>query len=165
MARRRSGADSCHDRDEALLWLRGALARGRVGTIEDVIDAGDHVVTTMRSPVAIAARANVATFRDGKVVDMRAYVSVPAALAAVGRPAAGRPSLADAEVAQSRRAAAAPHRCSPTHERIARECLITVPSGSLSAGSFVAPVAARSSSRDPLRSNGIGLPWAATTFS
>src|SRR5207247_2316981 len=51
------------------------------------------------------------------------------------------------------------------HLRIARECAITVPSGSFSAGSFVCPVAARSSSRDPLRRKGIGLPCAAITLS
>ena len=37
---------------------------------------------------------------------------------------------------------------------------MTVPSGSLSAGSFVAPVASRSSSRVPLHRKGSGLPWA-----
>ena len=42
------------------------------------------------------------------------------------------------------------HACSATHARIARECVSTVPSGSLSAGSFVSPVASRSSSREPL---------------
>src|SRR5215213_9722273 len=40
-----------------------------------------------------------------------------------------------------------------------------VPSGSLRTGSFVSPVALRSSSREPLRRNGIGWPWAAITFS
>jgi hypothetical protein len=48
---------------------------------------------------------------------------------------------------------------------MSRECESTVPSASFSVGSFVSPVAARSSSREPLRRNGIGLPWAATTFS
>ena len=48
---------------------------------------------------------------------------------------------------------------------MAREGVRTVPSGSLSAGSFVAPVALRRSSREPLRRKGIGLPWAATTLS
>ena len=42
---------------------------------------------------------------------------------------------------------------------------MTVPSGSLSAGSLVCPVASRSSSREPLRRNRIGLPWPAITFS
>src|SRR2546421_1130296 len=55
--------------------------------------------------------------------------------------------------------------CCSTHLKIAREWAITLPSGSLSAGSFVSPVAWRSSSREPLRRKGIGLPWAAITFS
>jgi hypothetical protein len=46
--------------------------------------------------------------------------------------------------------------CSATHARIARECVSTVPSGSLSAGSFVSPVASRSPSREPLRKKGSG---------
>ncbi len=78
------GPDSCHNRDEALVWIRRALAHGRIGSLEDVIDAGDRVVTVMRPPGASAQRANVATFRNGKVVEMQAYESVATALAAVG---------------------------------------------------------------------------------
>jgi hypothetical protein len=48
--------------------------------------------------------------------------------------------------------------CWRIQERIAREWVMTVPSGSLSAGSFVPPVALRNSSREPLRKKGIGLP-------
>ena len=54
--------------------------------------------------------------------------------------------------------------CWPIQEKMAREWVMTVPSGSLSAGSFVAPVApvaSRSSSREPLRRKGNGLPWPA----
>jgi hypothetical protein len=47
---------------------------------------------------------------------------------------------------------------SATHDRIAFEWAITVPSATFSAGSFVSPVAARRSSREPFRRNGIGLP-------
>jgi hypothetical protein len=54
---------------------------------------------------------------------------------------------------------------SSIQERMSREWVMTLPSGSFSAGSFVPPVAARSSSREPLRRKGIGLPWAATTLS
>src|SRR3954453_1636389 len=46
--------------------------------------------------------------------------------------------------------------CSALQRRIAREWVSTVPSGSLSAGSFFEPVAAWSSAREPLRRNGIG---------
>jgi hypothetical protein len=48
---------------------------------------------------------------------------------------------------------------------MAREWAMNVPSGSLSTGSLVAPVASHSSSREPLRRKGIGLLWAATTLS
>jgi hypothetical protein len=56
-------------------------------------------------------------------------------------------------------------RCSAIQAKIAREGMSTLPSVSFSAGSFVEPVAFSSSSREPLRKNGIGLPCAATTFS
>ena len=49
-------------------------------------------------------------------------------------------------------------RCALIQSRIARECVSTEPSASFSVGSFSEPVASRSSSRDPLRRNGIGLP-------
>jgi ketosteroid isomerase-like protein len=77
------GPGSCHNRDEALEFIRRARAAGRMGQLEDVVDAGDRVVVVMRPPSG-DLRANVTTFRDGKVVEMQAYERVAAALEAVG---------------------------------------------------------------------------------
>src|SRR2546421_7029212 len=55
--------------------------------------------------------------------------------------------------------------CSLIQEKIAREGASTVPSLSFITGSFLLPVAASNSSREPLRRNGIGLPCAAITLS
>ncbi|HEV3228687.1 MAG TPA: nuclear transport factor 2 family protein [Solirubrobacteraceae bacterium] len=84
------GPWSCHNREDALDFIRQARSNGRVGELVDVIEAGERVVVVMRPPGALAdsadeLRANVTTFRDGKVVEMQAYPSVSAALQAVGR--------------------------------------------------------------------------------
>jgi ketosteroid isomerase-like protein len=76
--------DSCHNRDEAIHFIALAIDRGVVGDLVDVIDAGDQVVVVMRPPNQKQLRANLTTFRDGKVVRMVAYESRGAALAAVG---------------------------------------------------------------------------------
>jgi hypothetical protein len=57
--------------------------------VEDVVEAGDGVVLIMRPLQAAASernelRANVTTFRGGKVIEMRAYPHVSDALKAVG---------------------------------------------------------------------------------
>ena len=50
----------------------------------DVIGVGDQVVAVMRPPGADALRANLTTFRNGKFVEMVAFESPEAALAAAG---------------------------------------------------------------------------------
>jgi ketosteroid isomerase-like protein len=79
---------SCRSRDEALTFLRAALERRGVGRLVDLIDAGDDVVIIMQPPtvdgVTPPRRANVTTFRDGKVVEMVAYENPEAALTAAG---------------------------------------------------------------------------------
>src|SRR4051794_7668427 len=83
-----------------------------------------------------------------------------AAWATVDHAARGRPRPLDRQgIGPGRRAQLA----RAIHARIAREWVMTVPSGNLSAGSFVSPVAFRSSSREPFLRNGIGWPWAAIT--
>jgi ketosteroid isomerase-like protein len=81
-----SAEGACRNREEALAFMRGAANRGGIGELVDVIDAGDHVVVIMRPRVPGDARppvrANVTTFRDGKVVEIVAYDSPEAALAA-----------------------------------------------------------------------------------
>jgi ketosteroid isomerase-like protein len=81
-------AGSCRNRDQALRYMRAAIDQGGLGRLVDVIDAGDQVVVVLEPPVPAGAtperRANVSTFRDGKVVEMVAYESVDDALAATG---------------------------------------------------------------------------------
>jgi ketosteroid isomerase-like protein len=81
------GRDSCHDRDEVLHFIRQAVRRGAVGELVEVIDAGDQVVVVMRprreGRLDVAGlRANVTSFRAGKVVRIVAYETPEAALAA-----------------------------------------------------------------------------------
>ena len=68
--------------------MRQAWVRQGPGELVDVVDAGDNVVLIMRpAPDGTgppATSANVATFRDGKVVEMVHYPDLRHALAAVG---------------------------------------------------------------------------------
>lgn len=76
----------CHNRGEALEFMRQAHRRGAIGELVDVIDAGDRVVVVMQPPAAEGEepelRANLTTFRGGKVVEMVAYETPEEALAA-----------------------------------------------------------------------------------
>lgn len=88
------GDQSCHDREEAMHFIREAATHGIVGELVDVIDAGDQVVVVMRrrgrqEVDRSELHANVTTFREGKVVRMVAYESPEAAVAATRM--AGRP--------------------------------------------------------------------------
>jgi ketosteroid isomerase-like protein len=80
-------AGACHNRTEALEFMRRARRRGGIGELVDVIGAGDSVVVIMR-PVDETdpgeLRANVTTFRDGKVVEMVHYANPDEARAAAG---------------------------------------------------------------------------------
>jgi ketosteroid isomerase-like protein len=84
-----TATDACHDRRQALEFMRRALAGGALGELVDVVDAGDKVVVIMRPPTApdgpAGLAANVATFRDGKVVEMVHYPTADDALAAARR--------------------------------------------------------------------------------
>ncbi len=77
---------SCHNREEALQFMRRALVRGGVGELVEVIDAGDRVVVVMRPPSVVGEPApliaNLTTFRDGKVIEMVHYPDPDDALAA-----------------------------------------------------------------------------------
>jgi ketosteroid isomerase-like protein len=87
-----SAEGACHNREQALEFMRAAAGRGVIGRLIDVIDAGDQVVVVMQprglggeqAPV----RANITTFRNGRVVEMVAYESPEAAMAAAGLAAA-----------------------------------------------------------------------------
>lgn len=77
---------SCHNRSEALRYMRRARREGPMPELADVVEVGDKVVVTLRRPGQGAEEptmvANVATIREGKVVEMVHFESPAAALAA-----------------------------------------------------------------------------------
>lgn len=83
-----SAPGACHNRAEALEFMRHRPNRRPLGELVDVIDAGNQVVVITRpAPDGTgppAESANVTTFRDGKVVEMVHYPDPKAALAAAG---------------------------------------------------------------------------------
>ncbi|HEY1853148.1 MAG TPA: nuclear transport factor 2 family protein [Solirubrobacterales bacterium] len=83
-----SGPGSCSNKGQALEFMRQAIARGGVGELVEIVEAGDRVVVVLRpagSGEEGETTANLTTFRDGKAVEMIHYPSVRDALAAVGR--------------------------------------------------------------------------------
>jgi len=78
---------ACRNREQALAFIRRP-ERGSPGALVDVIDAGDRVVVILQ-PAAVGdepapLRAQITTFRDGKVTEMVGFPTVEAALTAVG---------------------------------------------------------------------------------
>ena len=83
-----SDPGACHNREQAIGFMRRALSRRPLGELVDVIAAGDQVVVIMR-PVPdrgdrAVLSANLTTFRDGKAVEMVHYPDPDDALAAAG---------------------------------------------------------------------------------
>jgi ketosteroid isomerase-like protein len=73
-------------RRDVLRFMRQAVSDGSAGELVDVIDAGSQVIVLLR-PAALggvqrAMHANVATFRQGKVIEIVAYRSLGAVLLA-----------------------------------------------------------------------------------
>jgi ketosteroid isomerase-like protein len=83
-----SSPGACHNREQALEFMRQARSRRRVGELIDVVDAGDKVVVIMRPPSEESGQpalsANLTTFRDGKVIELVHYPNPEDALAAAG---------------------------------------------------------------------------------
>ncbi len=83
-----SAPGACHNREQALEFMRQTRSRGRVGELLDVVDAGDKVVVIMRAPShegeQAAPSANLATFRDGKIIEIVQYPNPEDALVASG---------------------------------------------------------------------------------
>lgn len=83
---------ACHNREQALAFMRQARRRRPNVELVDVVDAGEKVVVIMRpgsaegEPTALVA--NLTTFRAGKVVEMVHYPDPQDALAAAGIAAA-----------------------------------------------------------------------------
>lgn len=68
-----SAEGACHNREQALAFMRRARSRNPMGELVDVIDAGDRVIVVIRPHEQAELRANLTTFRDGKVIEMIAY--------------------------------------------------------------------------------------------
>jgi ketosteroid isomerase-like protein len=88
-----NAADGCQSRKQALAWIRGRSDRkaGPVPELVDVVEAGDRLVVIMQpapsdEDLQPARTANLATFRDGRVVEMVQYADAAEALAALGPP-------------------------------------------------------------------------------
>lgn len=79
---------ACHNREQALEFIRQARVRRGIGELVDVVDAGEQVVVIMRPPPEdgepAALSANLTTFRHGKVVEMVHYPSPAEAFSAAG---------------------------------------------------------------------------------
>jgi len=84
-------ADGCQNRGQALAWIRGRDGRGAgpLPALVDVVEAGDRVAVIMQphpseDDLQPRRTANLATFREGKVVEMVHYEDAAEALAALG---------------------------------------------------------------------------------
>lgn len=75
-------SSGCQDRDEALHFMKQALGSGMEIELIEVIDAGHQVVVVLKPQGADEPRANLTTFRNGKVVEMVAFESPEDAVAA-----------------------------------------------------------------------------------
>lgn len=81
------GGGGCRNRGETLDFMRQALAHLDTVELVDVVGAGDRVAVIMRPRPAGADAttiANLATFRDGRIVEMVHYPDPEAARAAAG---------------------------------------------------------------------------------
>jgi ketosteroid isomerase-like protein len=84
---------ACTNRAQALTWMRRAPRRrqGPLPELVDVVGAGDRVVAIMQPAPTVEdpapqRTANLATFRDGKVIEMIHFADAADALAALGPP-------------------------------------------------------------------------------
>ena len=82
--------DGCHNRDEALAFIRRALDDGVTAEAIDFRDAGDRVVVVLQTHQQPEwgerpePHGDVVTVRNGRVVEMVVYPNVDEALAAAG---------------------------------------------------------------------------------
>jgi ketosteroid isomerase-like protein len=81
------GAGGCRNRGETLTFMRQALAHLNAVELVDVVGAGDKVAVIMRPTRAggeATTIANLATFRNGRIVEMVHYPDPDEARAAAG---------------------------------------------------------------------------------
>jgi ketosteroid isomerase-like protein len=83
-----SAPGSCHNREQAMSFMRDTRGTGPIGDLVDVVDAGAKVVVIMRRRTddgeGTELVANLTTFRDGKAVEMVHYPDPDDALTAAG---------------------------------------------------------------------------------
>jgi ketosteroid isomerase-like protein len=83
-----SAPGSCHNREQAMRFMRDTRGTGPIGELVEVVDAGDKVVVIMRRRAddgeGMELVANLTTFRDGKAVEMVHYPNPEDALTAAG---------------------------------------------------------------------------------
>ena len=95
--------DGCHNRDDALAFIRRARDDGVSAEALEFRDAGDRVVVVLQrhQPPEWGERpephGEVVTVRNGKVVEMVVYPNVDEALAAAGLQPAADPRAGAAE--------------------------------------------------------------------
>ena len=83
-----SAPGACHNRAQAIEFMRHAIGRGTLGELVEIVGAGDRVVVIMRAasssggPAALSA--NLTTFRDGKAIEMVYFPDSADALVAAG---------------------------------------------------------------------------------
>ncbi len=81
-----SAPGACHNREQALEFMRRARSHGQVGELVEIVDAGEQVVVIIRPPARegeqAALSANLTTFRDGKAIEMVHYADPEEARAA-----------------------------------------------------------------------------------
>lgn len=83
-------SEGCRNRDEALTFIRGALAEGVTAEAYDFRAAGDRVVVLVRVRQPAAwdeppePHGEVVSVRDGKVVEMIVHPTIGEALVAAG---------------------------------------------------------------------------------
>jgi ketosteroid isomerase-like protein len=84
------GHGACHNRQQALAFIRRALADGLTAELLDVRDAGDRLVAVVHTHAppewepSPEPHGELITVRDGKVTEMVVYPTIDNALAAVG---------------------------------------------------------------------------------
>jgi ketosteroid isomerase-like protein len=82
--------EGCHNRDEAIAFLHQSRADGVTAELLDAREAGDRVLLVVQNHTppewghSDAPHGELATVRDGKVVEIVVYPTVDEALAAAG---------------------------------------------------------------------------------
>ena len=85
------GEGGCQNREEALAFIRSALANGTTVRLLDIHDAGDRLVLTLqrnRRPDEDSdpdPHGEVVTVHDGKITEMVVFPTVEEAFAAIAR--------------------------------------------------------------------------------